>query len=247
MEPSAVFASKAEKYAKYRWRYAPEAIQTIFDQTGITSDSWVADIGAGTGLLTREFAGKVRRIYAVEPNPEMRAIAARELGCFPACRVIYGRAEATTLKSHSMDLVCAAQAVHWFDPEASRVEFYRILSPGGWIAICRNYGTNREIGKAIQGIYPAECDTDRLMIGKSRPGSYYFRDHDYLKFDFPFESQLSWEDFMGSLSTASYAPDEGSVFFTRFERKARHIFDDFSVDGEFLVQGATELYLGQIS
>lgn len=35
MDTIDVFSAKAEKYAKYRWGYAPEAIQTIFDQTGI--------------------------------------------------------------------------------------------------------------------------------------------------------------------------------------------------------------------
>jgi hypothetical protein len=46
------YSSKAEKYAKYRWGYAAQAIQTIFDVTGISSQSCVADIGAGTGILT---------------------------------------------------------------------------------------------------------------------------------------------------------------------------------------------------
>ena len=48
MDSTHVFSTKAEKYARYRWSYAPEAIQTIFDVTGITDASVVADIGAGT-------------------------------------------------------------------------------------------------------------------------------------------------------------------------------------------------------
>ena len=80
MDPTEVFSSKAEKYARYRWGYAPEAIQTIFDRAGITQESTVADIGAGTGILTREFVGRVGQIFAVEPNPEMRAILTRQLG-----------------------------------------------------------------------------------------------------------------------------------------------------------------------
>ena len=75
MDPVDVFSSKADIYAKYRWSYAPEAIQTIFDHTGISQESCIADIGAGTGILTREFIGKVKYIFAVEPNLEMRDIA----------------------------------------------------------------------------------------------------------------------------------------------------------------------------
>jgi len=247
MDTIDVFSSKAEIYAKYRWGYAAEAIQTIFDQTGTTKESCVADIGAGTGILTREFVGKVKQIFAVEPNPEMRVIAVRELGCFPSCQVINGRAEATTLADHSVDMITAAQAVHWFEPEAARREFYRILKPDGWLAFCRNYGGNRELGEALQEVYPTENDTESLMVGKRQPRSFYFSGDDYLKAEFPFKSQLSWEGFFGSLSTASFAPDKDSALYAQFERKARIVFDRFNTNGPIEVNGMTELYLGQIT
>ena len=246
MDSIDVFSAKAEKYAKYRWGYAPEAIQTIFDQTGIAKESYVADIGAGTGILTREFVGKVRYIFAVEPNPEMRAIAVRELDHFPSCQVINGRAEATTLADRSVDLITSAQAVHWFEPEAARREFYRILKPGGWLALCRNYGSHRDLGEALQDVYPSENDTESLMIGKRQPRSFYFYGDNYLKMDFPFSLQHTWEAFLGSLSSASFAPDEGTALYEQFRRKTRKVFDDFSTDGCVEVYGVTELYLGQI-
>jgi len=247
MDPIDVFSAKAEKYARYRWGYALEAIQIIVDQTGITEESRIADIGAGTGILTKEFIGTVKKIFAVEPNPEMRAIAARELDHYPSCQVINGRAEATTLDDHSVDLVTAAQAIHWFEPEAARREFHRILKPGGWLAICRNYGTNQDLGEALQDVYPTDPDTETWMVGKRKPRSYYFDGDDFLISVFPFRSQLTWEEFFGSLSTASNAPDEGSSQYAQFEHKARGVFDKFNKDGWFEVQGMTELYLGQIS
>ena len=242
-----IFSSKAEIYAKYRWRYAPEAIQTIFDHTRITQASTVADIGAGTGILTREFIGKVKQIFAVEPNPAMRSIAQRELGQFSTCQVIDGRAEETTLESDSVDLIIAATSVHWFEPESSRREFYRILKPGGWLALCRNYGTNRDLGEALLSVYPPENDTESLMVGKHQARSFYYGGEKYLKMDFPFEIKLTWKAFLGSLSTASYAPDEDSPLYVQFERDARSVFDEFSIDNQIEVQGMTELYLGQIS
>ena len=61
MDTTEVFSSKAEKYAKYRWDYAPQAIQTILEVTQVSRQSSVADIGAGTGILTKHFMGKVKQ------------------------------------------------------------------------------------------------------------------------------------------------------------------------------------------
>ena len=200
----------------------------------------------GTGILTREFIGKVERVFAVEPNPEMRAIAARELRQYPSCHVIDGRAEATTLADESVDLITAAQSIHWFEPQAGKKEFLRILKPGGWLAICRNHGIENELSDALQKIFPGEGDTSALMLGNRKPRSYYFGDGEYLKQDFPFRSQLNWDEFVGSLSTASNAPDEGSSGYLEFEQAARSVFNQFGIDNSINIHGVTELYLGQI-
>lgn len=214
--------------------------------TGITAESVVVDIGAGTGILTREFIGKVKQVFAVEPNPEMRAIAAREFVKYPSCEVVAGHAEATSLGEHSIDLITAAQAVHWFKPQATRKDFLRILKLTGWLAICRNYGTDHELGEALKNKFPAETNTSSIMVGKRPPTSFFFGENPYLKQEFPFAQQVPWEDFFGGLSTASYAPDEGSIFYQDFKYAARKVFNCFSANGLLTQHGVTELYLGKI-
>ena len=49
-----------------------------------------------------------------------------------------GSAEATGLSEHSVDFVTAAQAFHWFDKEAFKVECQRILKPRGNFMIIWN-------------------------------------------------------------------------------------------------------------
>ena len=81
MKNTEVFSSKAEKYARYRWDYALQAIEIIFDRAQLSKHSVVADIGAGTGILTKHFVGRVKRVFAVEPNGPMRQMAVEALGC----------------------------------------------------------------------------------------------------------------------------------------------------------------------
>ena len=85
------------------------------------------------------------------------------------------------------------------------------------------------------------------MVGKQQPTSYYFGDHDFSKTGHPFKSILGWRDFLGSLLTASFAPDEGGPLYEQFECKARNVFDDFCVNEQIEISGMTELYLGQIA
>ena len=247
MDPSEVFSSKADKYAQYRWGYAPACIQTMFDVTGINYEACVADIGAGTGILTREFIGRVGRVYAIEPNPAMRAIAAAELEGCPICQIVDGRAEATGLPGRSVDLITAAQAMHWFEPHATRKEFLRILKPDGWLAMCRNKVVDHELNAALEGIFPSETETESSMVGKREPRSFYFDKGQYLKQEYPFTNKLAWETFFGSLCTTSYAPDEASPLFDAFEHGARSVFDHFSENHVIELQCVTELYLGQMT
>jgi ubiquinone/menaquinone biosynthesis C-methylase UbiE len=250
VDTTAVFSSKAVKYAKYRWDYAPQAIQSVLDITKLTIESTIADLGAGSGILTKHFVGKVKRIFVVEPNHELRQLAAQALAMYPACHLVDGRAETTTLPDHSVDLITVAQALHWFDPEPTRAEFARILKPDGSLAILRNYGTNRVLNKAIE-----QSLTDANGIRRSqsirrpdpKPLSYYFGCQDFLKQTFPFVERVTCETFVGAVSSTSFAPDEDSNAYPDFEHRLRSIFERFSVGGVLEIPGETELCLGQIS
>src|SRR5437763_17187549 len=82
--------------------------------------------------------GNGNRVFAVEPNQEMRRAGERLLSAFPNLISTAGNAEATTLPDASVDFVTAAQAAHWFERRAARQEFVRILKPGGWLVLLWN-------------------------------------------------------------------------------------------------------------
>jgi SAM-dependent methyltransferase len=101
----------------------------------------VVDLGAGTGLSTMVWAGTARRVTAVEPGADMRAVLARRVAGAPAgptrFAVTGGTAEATGLAGESADIVTAGTAMHWFDHGRAFPEILRVLRRGGVAAAFR--------------------------------------------------------------------------------------------------------------
>ncbi len=253
MNTKTVFSTKAEKYAKYRWDYAPNAIKGIINIAQLSANSCIADIGAGTGILTKHFIGKVQRIYAIEPNVEMRQILEYELGATSSVSVIDSSAEDTKLPHESVNMITVAQSIHWFDPEPARKEMRRILKNSGWLAILRNYGTG-ELNKLVSGLmiekYGANFSTT-VEKPKEKPIQFYYGNDSFQKMIYPFQVQQNWEEFIGAITSASFMPNENHPLFNKLEDEAKNIFSEYSDNGNLNgivnMQGETELFIGQPS
>lgn len=138
IDPTRRFSSRVESYVKYRPGYPSAVIATLRDECRLGPASLIADIGAGTGLLTELFLQNGNPVLAVEPNPEMRAAAERLLQNYRDFRSVAGKAEASTLADRSVDFVVAGQAFHWFDRPKAQKEFARILKATGWVMLVWN-------------------------------------------------------------------------------------------------------------
>ncbi len=138
--PLGRFTGLAEIYARCRPGYPDAAIEFIASHCGLGPGSLLVDVGSGTGIASRLFAGRGIRVVGIEPNAEMRKEAQATdvpLGV-PRPTYVAGRGEATGLESASADLVLAAQAFHWFEADAALAEFHRIMKPAGWVALMWN-------------------------------------------------------------------------------------------------------------
>ena len=121
-------------------------------ECGLRPDWAIADIGSGTGILSRLLLQRGHIVFGIEPNDEMRRAAEGLLTGFSGFRSISATAEDTTLKSQSVDLIVAAQAFHWFDPDFARREFARILKPDGVVALIWNDRRGRSNAKLEAGM-----------------------------------------------------------------------------------------------
>ena len=135
VDPRDRFAGAASGYARHRPSYPEALVDDVLDHAGVGRGERVADVGCGTGILTRMLAARGLDVMGVDPNEDMLAEARAAGG--PA-RYRRGEAEATSLESASVALVTVAQAFHWFDAERALAEFHRILEPAGHVAAIWN-------------------------------------------------------------------------------------------------------------
>ncbi len=208
----------------------------------------IADIGAGTGILTKHFVKLVQKNYAIEPNAELRYFLKKALGDFPGVSIMDGSAEETGLPDNSVDLITVAQAIHWFEPRPAKEEILRILKEDGWLALLRNYGTDNEQNMAIGTLMTEEYGANFSVVHErslETPVNFYFGHGNFQRRIFSFKFKQSRDEFIGALTTASYMPDEDHPLFYRLEEEAKRIFTQHSNDGYLTVKGETELLIGQ--
>jgi ubiquinone/menaquinone biosynthesis C-methylase UbiE len=125
------FSNRASDYANCRPSYSKDAIAFILNGLNSSSQLIAADIGAGTGISSRQLAEQGVRVFAIEPNADMRAVALPH----PLVEFRDRTAEKTDLADKSLDLITCFNSAHWFDIKPTLTEFKRILKPGGRLAL----------------------------------------------------------------------------------------------------------------
>lgn len=128
------FAGAADAYGRGRPSYPAAAVDQLCRGLGIQDGAAVADLGAGTGALTRLLADRGIVVTAVEPVAEMRAALDGIHGVSP----VDGTAEHTGLPAGSMRAAVAGQAWQWFHGPAALAEAARVLVPDGGLGTIRN-------------------------------------------------------------------------------------------------------------
>lgn len=245
------FSNRVADYIRYRPGYPPALIDLLCDKCGLSKESAVADIGSGTGLLSKLFLENGNHVFGVEPNAEMRAGGEEYLRKFKNFTSLDGSAEATTLLDASVNFVTAGQAFHWFDPVATRREFLRILKPSGFVVIAWNDRRMEE--KQFTRDY--ESVLERFGIGyKYVKDSYpenaqirdFFESEDFVSRDLPNYQVLDWAGLQGRLRSSSFAPTEDHPNYAPMVRELELVFHAHEKDGTVRLEYFTRVYFGPL-
>jgi SAM-dependent methyltransferase len=136
---SSKFDTLASAYARSRPTYPDETFDAIQDLSGRPlAGSRVADVGAGTGISSRQLWERGATVTAVElSEPMLRHLVSQS----PGVTAVRGSANTLPLRDESVDFVTFAQAWHWVTPDLAVPEVFRVLKPGGALACFWNMPT----------------------------------------------------------------------------------------------------------
>lgn len=248
--PTERFSNRVENYIRYRPHYPAILLEFLERSCGLTAAATIADIGSGTGILSEMFLRNGNLVYAVEPNREMREAGERLLGQYPNFRSIVGTAEASTLKSRSIDIVTAGQAFHWFDPDKAKAEFMRILKASGWVVLVWN--ERREDSSPFAVAYEQllqtygtdYCEVKHQRIDATLLNRFFNKGYQLGRFE---NSQhFDFEALRGRLLSSSYAPEAGQPGHEPMLTALRMIFDSYKRDEQVIFDYDTNVYYGQL-
>lgn len=241
------FSNRVCDYVKYRPDYPVEAINYIFENTNLDSQSTIADIGAGTGMLTVALLPNGAWVIAVEPNDEMRDACDNQLSNYPNYESTGGTAEQTGLDDHSVDLITAAQAFHWFNVDRAKEEFQRILKPDGRIVLIWNRRVNAKSGFLSQ--YEAMLISNIAEYNRVNHANASdevvtdFLGPEMKLVDFPNHQDFNFEGVKGRLLSSSYCPAVGEDGHAELMAELQKLYDQYEEDGSVRFDYRTQVYI----
>lgn len=240
------FSGKAEAYSAARPSYPKELFTFLKNKYHLGADTVIADIASGTGKFTQPLVQMGCKVYAVEPNDDMRRQAELLLGGYENFISVNGSAEHTGLADHCVNFISAAQAFHWFDPARFAAECKRILKPVGKVFILYNSrDEGAELTQRLSGICKTFCPAFKGFSGgvKSNNVERFFNGG-CERLTFPNDQYYDRDSFVKRMLSSSYAPREGDKNYQSFIKALYALFDALADHDTLLMPNHTTLYIG---
>lgn len=250
MENTQRFSNRVENYVRYRPHYPLEIVSFLKNNIGLSSESIISDIGSGTGISSEIFLQNGNRVYAVEPNEEMRRAAEEIFNNNKNFISVNAKAESTSLPDNSIDVIVAGQAFHWFDKVKSKKEFQRIAACGANLVLMWN---DRKLDTSFQQAYEKilrEFAVDYEKVNHRNVDEKviceFFSPFPYFIETFHNSQLLDFESLKGRLLSSSYAPLEHDANYDPMIAELQQIFNNFSINSKIKFEYSCNIYYGKM-
>jgi SAM-dependent methyltransferase len=238
----ASFENVADEYDAAR----PSYPSGVYDAHGHLKGLVVLDVGAGTGIATRQLSARGALVIAVDPGGGVLARAAART---PGLRAVVADGAVLPIQDGVADLICFAQAWHWLDASTRSVEAHRVLRDrgrwAGWWSHARADDKNwfdaywSIIERTCPGTHRGQRDID---WGATVADSGLFDLDDRVVV--PWMREISVDAWMTDQTSHSYVAALTHSDRDRLCRSLRRVLDESFPDGTMTVRYETWLWTG---
>jgi ubiquinone/menaquinone biosynthesis C-methylase UbiE len=164
---------------------------------------------------------------------------------------IDGTAESTTLPTHSVDVVMAGRAFHWFNHDQCRPEFLRILRPEGWVVLANlawSTGTEpllRDFAQ-LRMKYGVDYASTVAKFDMDTACREFFANGEILSAEFPVIQKLRYEELEGQTLSISGMPMPGDPDHPAMQRTLREYFAQYQSGGTVRVPMDCTIHVGRL-
>jgi len=159
---SGEYAKVMEDPSRDAWQKPHEVVMAL----GLKPTDVVTDIGAGTGYFARRFAEHAAKVYAVDIDKDLLAIAQKHVP--RNLTTVLAAPDDPRLPEHSVDLIFFCDVLHDI---ANRAAYYpkvaKVLKPGGRLVVIDFYKKDLPVGPP-----PSMKLSDEEVIGELRNAGF---------------------------------------------------------------------------
>jgi ubiquinone/menaquinone biosynthesis C-methylase UbiE len=238
METQTRFDDYVDLYDKYRLKYNTDVLnKTISFIKHIKNDiKTIADIGAGTGILTHQLLKYKLNTFALEPNKLMQDRSNKK---DTKKKIIHINKSSTktTLKKSSIDIIFVGTAIHWFEPKETLKEFKRILKKNSFLVILSG-GYSGKIGQEIHDMYQKYKLNSNKVVTRYKKGMINYS-NEYHTIISRKPINLTMEQFVGLEMSMSTAPKKDNKIYKSYVYDLQKIFKKYSKNNKLTIVNKT--------
>lgn len=149
MEFRLIFDTIPEQFDRYRPRYCPELFADLIGYAQVGRESRVLEIGPGTGQATDPILETGCEYHAIELGGHLCEKMREKYGRFPNFHLVNGDFVTHDFGAQRFDLIYSAAAIQWIPEAAAYSRAFRLLRPGGVLAMMLTQSDYRSPNEAL--------------------------------------------------------------------------------------------------